>query len=216
MQRTAIALSVVLAAALSACATVQPQRPSYPVNRPAEPPPPPPTPLDEFAWSTARGANVLLATVSYRPRAGERWSCSGQSVGLTPETSYSRNRIATLYSATDRAVQTVAAVRTRSAANAGLDYGQFVRSTTCDARDSFSFQELPDGAWFLIVRVRPVSAAGQPAGDGVVVMQRVEVRGGVTRQITLPTAQPAAATAAPAAPPARRPAPPPPPPPQRR
>ncbi len=44
-------------------------------------------------------------------------------------------------------------MRARSAANAGLDYAQFVRSTSGDAKDNFSFQGLPDGAWFIIVRI---------------------------------------------------------------
>jgi hypothetical protein len=201
MKRIGLAFAVVVAATLSACAGVEVQKPIYPTARPApQPPPPPPTPLDEFAWSTARGSNGLAAVVSYRPRSSERWSCAGSSVGLTPETSYSRNRIQTLYGAIERTIQTVAEVRARSAANAGLDYGQFVRSTTCDAKDSFVFQGLPDGAWFLIVRVRPISTAGEPTGEGVVIMQRIELRGGGTRQISLPTAQPAAASA-------RRPAP---------
>ena len=193
MKRIGFAFAVVAAAALSSCAEVQ--KPAYPVGRPTapQPPPPPPTPLDEFAWSAQRGTNGLAAVVNYRPRAGERWSCAGSSVGLTPETSYSRNRIQTLYGATERTIQTVAEVRARSAANAGLDYGQFVKSTSCDAKDSFVFQGLPDGAWFLIVRVRPISAAGQPTGEGVVIMQRIELRGGGTRQISLPTASPSAA-----------------------
>ena len=191
------ALSILTAtaalAALAGCATVEPQRPQYPIARPAEPPPPPPppTPIEEFAWSRQPGANVILARVAYRPRVGERWSCSGQSVALTPETSYSRDRIAALYGSNQSAIQTVAQVRARNTAvGAGLDYAAFVRSTTCDAQDRFAFQELPDGSWFVIVRVRPVSAAGAPTGDGVVVMQRVEVRGGVTRQIDLPANQP--------------------------
>jgi hypothetical protein len=218
MKRALPLLSAVFAvgAVLAGCASVEPQRPQYPVSRPEPPPPPPPppTPIEEFGWSRQPGANVILARVNYRPRAGERWSCAGQSVALTPETSYSRDRIASLYGSPNAAIQTLAQVRARSqAVGAGLDYAQFVRSTSCDARDSFSFQELPDGAWFVIVRVRPVNAAGQPTGDGVVVMQRVEARGGVTRQVDLPGSQPPPArpAARPAAPrpaaPAARPAP---------
>ncbi len=199
--------AVALSALLAGCANVEPQRPQYPIAKPAEPPPPPPppTPIEEFAWSRQPGANVILARVAYRPRVGERWSCSGQSVALTPETSYSRDRIAALYGSSESAIQTVAQVRARNAAvGAGLDYASFVRSTTCDPQDRFAFQGLPDGSWFVIARVRPVNATGVPTGDGVVVMQRVEIRGGVTRQIDLPTSQPAPAPAA--RPPAPRPA----------
>jgi hypothetical protein len=197
MKRTPILLTTVgvMGALLAGCASVEPQKPQYPIARPAEPPPPPPpppTPIEEFAWSRQKGANVLLARISYRPRGSQRWSCAGQSVGLTPETSYSRDRIASLYGSPISAIQTVSQVRARSsAAGPGLDYGQFVRSTTCDPQDRFAFQELPDGAWFVIARVRPVNAQGQPTAEGVVVMQRVEIRGGQTRQLDLPVTQPA-------------------------
>jgi hypothetical protein len=175
-----VVLASAMAALLAACATAPPPAPP---PRPI-PPPPPPTPIEEFGWSTRPGANVLNGNITYRPAAGQTWSCSGQSVALTPETSYSRGRMLTLYGSADRSVQTVAAVRTRSAANPGMDYSQFVRSTTCDAQNNFAFRDLPDGAYHIIARVRQTAPPSN--GEGMVIMQRVEVRGGENIRIILP------------------------------
>ena len=155
--------------------------------------------MEEFAWSERPGANSLLGVINYRPAANQTWSCAGQSVALTPETSYSRGRMISLYGSADRALHTVAAVRTRSAANPGLDYSRFVNSTTCDERDSFAFRDLPDGAYFIIARVRQTQPAGA-TGEGMVIMQRVELRGGTAVRIVLPQSAP---PAPPARPPAR-------------
>jgi hypothetical protein len=188
---------------LAACETTPAPAPR--AVAPPPPPPPPPTPAEEFAWSTQRGANTLTANIVYRPNAAEAWSCAGQAVALMPETSYSRGRMQALYGSADRSLQTVAQVRARSAANPGADYSQFVRSTACDPADTFTFVGLPDGAYFIIARVRqtrPANATGE-----MVVMQRVEVRGGQTIRMTLPQGV-AAAPAAPARPAPARPAPP--------
>ena len=53
-------------------------------------------------------------------------------------------------------------------------YANYVRSTRCDANGRFTFDSLPDGSWFLIVRAKSV---GGKAND-VVIMRRVEAFGG--------------------------------------
>lgn len=181
------------ACVLAACATSNP--PLRGPIAPPPPPPPPPTPAEEFSWSTGRGANSMTVTIAYRPNAAEAWSCAGQAVALMPETSYSRGRMMALYGSADRSLQTVAQVRARSAANPGPDYSQFVRSTSCDPQDSFAFTALPDGAYFIIARVRQVRPAN--ATGEMVIMQRVELRGGAPIRMVLPqgVAPPAAAPA---------------------
>ena len=186
--------AVIAASLLAACATTAPP-PRAPVAPP--PPPPPPTPAEEFSWSTGRGANSIGVVIAYRPSAAETWSCAGQAVALMPETSYSRGRMIALYGSADRALQTVAQVRARSAANPGPDYSQFVRSTACDAQDNFGFAALPDGAYFIIARVRQTRPAN--GGGEMVIMQRVELQGGAPIRMTLPQGMPAPAPA-PAAP----------------
>jgi hypothetical protein len=174
---------IALGALVAACETMPPAPPPpRAATRPPSPPPPPPTPEDEFAWSTVRGNNTLIANVFYRPAVNEQWSCAG-AVALMPETSYSRGRIITLYGSADRAILPVAQVRARSAANPGADYSQFVKTANCDAQDTFTLQNLPDGAYFAIVRVRQVRPA---TNNEMVIMQRVAVRGGQTLRVNVP------------------------------
>jgi hypothetical protein len=192
-----------MAGLVAACETMPTAAPPPPPRAVAPPPPPPPTPADEFAWSTRPGQNNLSVAVDYRPAANQEWSCNSLVVALMPETSYSRGRMQTLYGSADRALQPAAAVRARSAANPGPDYGQFVRTTACDVQNSFAFTNLPNGAFYIIARLRQVRPAN--AANEMVVMQRVELRGGQTQRLTLPqgvvAARPAAARPAP--PPAR-------------
>ncbi|MFN3932883.1 MAG: hypothetical protein ACK4JY_14190 [Brevundimonas sp.] len=124
---------------------------------------------DDFIWSTATGRAVIDGRIDYR-RNGRTFACTG-SIGLTPDTPYTRARFRTLYGATDRAAVPEAIVRARTVADPNADYRSFVRSTTCqDGR--FSFTGLPDGGWFIIA---PVTADGE---ERIVLMRHVETRGG--------------------------------------
>jgi len=194
-----------MAALLAGCETTPP--PAAP-SRPAPPPPPPraqtgPAPYRaaDFAWSVGKGPGGVAGVVNYRTSTGERWSCSGQTVGLTPETDHSAERIGQLYGSRERAVQSVSAVLARSANAGRAEYGQFLRDTPCEAGDTFNFRELPDGAYFLIVRVHPPAGAGT---DDLVIMQRVVVRGAVVRVSLPPGAGVAPQPARPAPPPPPR------------
>ncbi len=180
---------------LAACVSTRneaPQlRPAY-----APPPPPPPAPVAQvaapdgyrsadFAWSVGAGANSIMGSVAHHGRSGANWSCVGQSAALTPDTPYSADRIALLYGSADQALESVAAVRARAASKPGADYSQFVRSTTCDIHNAFAFAAIPDGRYFLIVRVHSrTRTEGQDAPS--VIMQRIDLQGGRMQHITLP------------------------------
>jgi hypothetical protein len=140
--------------------------------------PPPPSSAfsaDAFGWSTRSGQNSIDGRISFA-RNGTPYACTG-SVVLTPETPYTRARFATLYGSTDRAAIPEAVVRARSIADPNADYRSFVRQGRC-ADGRFTLSGLPDGAWYLIV----TASAG---GDRIVLMRRVETRGGRTNSITL-------------------------------
>jgi hypothetical protein len=154
-------LAVILAAgALAACATT-PTAGSYG-------PPSSAFSTEAFAWSARSGSAGIDGRVEFT-REGAAYACTG-SVALTPDTPYTRARFQTLYGSTERAAIPEAVVRARTVADPNGDYRSFVRSSTC-ADGRFAFAGLPDGGWFLIA---PVSAGG----DRIVLMRRVETRGG--------------------------------------
>lgn len=144
------------------------------------PPPPPPPPSSAFSaaafgWSAQGGQAGIEGHIAFR-REGAAYACTG-SVALTPDTPYTRARFNTLYGSTSQAAVPEAIVRARTVADPNADYRSFVRSTTC-TEGRFTFSGLPDGSWFLIA---PVSAGG----DRIVLMKRVETRGGRILTVTL-------------------------------
>lgn len=164
------------ALALTACA-------SMPMNpRPTRPPPsagPAEFRAGDFAWSTAAGKNAVSGRLAYRTPAA-RYTCAGQGVVLTPETPWTRRRMTILYGSAQAAALPVEQVRARTPSAPEGDYSAFVKRTTCDAGDRFSFAGLPNGAWYVITLAKPAAGA---AGANIAIMRRVETRGG--KMVTL-------------------------------
>ncbi len=176
------AVLVSLAVLAAGCAQLQPE--PLATTGPAVPPPPPP-PVSEFAWSTAQGANAIHGEIAYTDRTGRKWACAGQSVALMPRTPSTDLRMQALYGSADRALEPVANVRAHSGAVGGPDPGPYVRTSTCDGSSHFAFDGLPDGGYFLIARVH-LKGAPADTDEGLAVMQRVAITGGVTRLLALP------------------------------
>lgn len=133
--------------------------------------------VEQFAWSAQTGRNTIQGQISSREN-GRAFTCIG-SAGLTPETPYTRARFQTLYGSTQNAQLPAAVVRARTVEDAQADYRGFVRSEECSA-NRFSFRDLPDGNWFVIVPVR----AGDD-GEVTVLMRRVQTRGGRATALAL-------------------------------
>ena len=166
--KLALAGLALAALSVSACATVEPTRGNYG-------PPSSAFSAEAFGWSARSGQASIDGRIDFR-RDGQVFDCTG-SVALTPDTPYTHARFNTLYGSTTRAAVPEAVVRARTVADPNADYRSYVRSSTCSG-GRFSFTGLPDGGWFLIA---PVSAGG----DRIVLMQRVETRGGRIVTITL-------------------------------
>jgi hypothetical protein len=168
------------ATALAACAE-QPLGPSGPA-----PAPPVYVPgsgavfrARDFAWSTAPGDGSIVGTLTYRP-GGVRYSCEGGDVILTPETPWTRRRMIILYGSPISAAVPLEIVRARTPSAPSGDYASFAKKTTCDGANRFTFDDLPDGGWFVITLAKPVDGQGEP----IAVMRRVETTG-VRRSVTL-------------------------------
>lgn len=131
----------------------------------------------DFDWSAQSGSAAVEGRVAYRGD-GQDYACVG-SVGLIPETPYTRHRFLTLYQSLDRAAVPAGVVRSRSGGEASSDYRAYERSTTCDAQGRFRFEGLPAGGWFVIAPVRAGS------GEPVAVMRRIQTAPGGTVRVTL-------------------------------
>ena len=129
----------------------------------------------DFAWSTTSGSGSIVGALTYH-RGPVRYTCQGSDVLLTPETAWSRRRMMILYGSANAAAAPVSIVRARTPSAGAGDYARFVRRTTCDEDNRFSFRGLPDGAWFVITVGKPVGGGDEP----VAVTRRIETHGGVS------------------------------------
>ena len=177
MSRLSLISALALGVLASACAS-----PSL------GPPPPAPAPARnaafnaaDFVWSQRAGGNVVVGQLVYR-QGVIRYTCAGSGVVLTPETPWSRSRMAALYGSTERAALPSDEVRARTPNAPAGDAGPFVKRTTCDDADQFAFAGLADGAWFAITIARP---AANPRGASMALMRRVIVRGGKRTPLAL-------------------------------
>lgn len=154
-------------------------------------PPPPPPPgggpatagafrAEDFSWSAVPGSGRVDGRLTYK--AGQtRYSCTGAGVVLTPETPWTRRRMAILYTSAERAALPADEVRARTPSAPSGDYSAFVKRAVCDANSTFSFSGLANGAWYVITVAKPVSGPG----PDIAVMRRVEVRGGRAVKVEL-------------------------------
>jgi hypothetical protein len=162
---------------LAACApTLGPPPPGRPGPRPSGPAEFNPA---DFGWAAAPGPNGIVGRGSLR-QGQTAYTCAGAGVVLTPETPWSRRRMAALYGSTERAALPADEVRKRTPSAPPGDAGPYVKRTTCDQQDRFSFSGLPNGAWYVITIARP---AGQPQGETLALMKRVTTRGGRVTQV---------------------------------
>lgn len=127
----------------------------------------------DFAWSQIPGRNRIDGRLAFR-QGQTRYTCSGSGVVLTPETPWTRRRMSILYASAQAAALPADEVRARTPSAPNADYSGFVRTTTCDAANRFSFAGLPDGSWFVIAMARPAAGGGQ----SMAIMRRVVTRGG--------------------------------------
>jgi hypothetical protein len=174
MSRATILSAIALSAALAACT-------------PTLGPPPPGGPAasstfraEDFAWSTENGRGGISGQVTFRD-GKTRFACAHATVILTPETPWTRHRMQVLYHSTESAAEPADEVRARTPSAPAGDYSAFVRRTTCDAANRFSFTGLPDGAWFAITIAKPASGEG----PGVALMKRVVTQSGRVTPLTL-------------------------------
>jgi len=160
MMRNLILLAVATLA-LAACSTVQE----------SAPPLPPPAP------TTA----VIEGSAAYVTNAGRNVSCAGLSVALMADTAKTQARMLALYGSASHAIQSVEAVKARSA---GLEAGaQPLNSAACTEHGDFVFNDVQPGLYFLIAHVRRLPPGNVP--DDFVILQRVSVQPGETRQVHL-------------------------------
>ena len=170
MVRVRLLAAAALMGLLSACAPTL--GPPPPGAMPAPSPGEPAFHASEFEWSQHPGTGAIVGHLAFS-RGGVHYSCKGDTVILTPETPWSKRRMEVLYLSSERAALPTDQVRARTADAPAGDSTPYIKRTSCDASDRFSFVRLPPGAWYVITIAKPAKGGGSYA-----VMKRVVTQNG--------------------------------------
>ena len=128
--------------------------------------------------NTVEGSAVLGALL--RKSAGGAVTCAGMPVHIAPVTAYSKARMTALYDNENFGYNP--ALNGRRLVEPVNFWMEGARKTTCDAQGRFTFENLKDGEYYvssqiiLLVDTFP---------DGGVLMKKVSVHGGETKEIVL-------------------------------
>jgi hypothetical protein len=138
----------------------------------------------EVAWFNAPGRNTIKGSAVMRTVGGDVRTCAGADANLVPDSTYARARMQTMFGGLERGLLSARSGFTWS----GTDprYQAASRTTTCDPQGFFTFEAVPDGTYYVTAKVVwGVPTQYFTSWQGGYVMQRVEVRGGETRQVVL-------------------------------
>lgn len=136
----------------------------------------------EVAWAEAKGTNSIEGNAVLRTVSGEVRTCAGFPAELMPRSRYADERIRAIYGNNERGMGRIVKFDATDPR-----YEQVKRTTTCDAQGNFTFEELPDGDYY----VNALVTWGVPMGYGMVsrqggwLMQRITLQGGERKRIVL-------------------------------
>lgn len=144
-----------------------------PLSRPIAP--------SEVDWARQSGANSVSG-IALIKAGGASHTCAGQSANLIPDSAYARARMTAIFGDETRGMRAASLGPAKFERDDPL-YVSTLRTTRCDGSGTFSFARVPDGVWYVTSSVKWQGASQLEGGS---MMQRVELRGGRQRKVTLP------------------------------
>jgi hypothetical protein len=141
------------------------------------------------SWSQGEGENTIEGSGLLRTRGGEVRTCAGLTVQLVPVTVYAKERMMHLFGNVRGGFRSVdQELEFLPESNA---FHESARVTKCDPQGAFSFDDLPDGEWFLLTTIvwevltKLWSDSVVRSYQGGLLMQRVKARGGEVEKAVL-------------------------------
>lgn len=138
---------------------------------------------EEVAWAAKPGKNAVTGFAVLRTVGGEARTCAGLEVYLIPESTYARERMMGIYGNLTKASHIVG-TRPRYA-DRDSQYMATSRKTRCDGTGNFSFENVPDGVWYVATAI-VWQVPPNPTPQGGEMMERVQLRGGQSVKVVMP------------------------------
>jgi hypothetical protein len=169
------AIITVLLATLSGCVTTTPPAERFTTLATFD--------AKETKERLSEGKNTIHGSAFIRQGGGGIVTCAGGPVELVPATDYASARIYALYGSTQKGYNSVKGGKRVDFKNEPPLYDTLTRTTTCDAQGFFKFDKVADGDFYIASIV--VWEVGRFNYQGGALMQRVTVKGGESKEITL-------------------------------
>jgi hypothetical protein len=125
----------------------------------------------------APGRNTLHGSALLRQQGGRVVTCAGTPVILIPATAYARERMQAYYGSQVHGATPNEGIVVRSPNADPAAWVRLQRSTLCDPQGYFTFQQVADGDFFVLVAVEWVVAGEQ---QGREMLQGISLNGGET------------------------------------
>lgn len=137
-----------------------------------------------LALAAAGGDNTISGNALLRTVGGDVRTCAGLEVNIVPEAAYSTTRIKNMFQSVDQGF--LPSSSKRKIVETEPEYSKNLRSAICDAQGNFTFEHLPDGAYFVMAQVTwGVPLRYYTSHEGGTIMQRVSVAGGEVKRVVL-------------------------------
>lgn len=120
-------------------------------------PPPPTVPIaapwsdDAVAWSRGSGTATITGQAVLRTVGGEARTCAGLEARLIPDSAYARERLSFDYRSLDRGMKS--RIQTYFWSPDPAAYSETIRTVTCDAQGTFTFEGVPAGKYYVTALV---------------------------------------------------------------
>ncbi|MCL2123702.1 MAG: hypothetical protein FWH34_06380 [Desulfovibrionaceae bacterium] len=128
--------------------------------------------------NTVKGS--ALVSPLLRRSGGKTVTCAGMPIHIAPVTTYSKARMTALYDDDNAGYNP--ALNGRRLDEPVNFWAESARETTCDAQGYFTFEKLKDGEYYVSSQIVWLE---QTFPEGGVLMKKVSVQGGETKEIVL-------------------------------
>lgn len=137
---------------------------------------------DTLDWSKARGPNTIKANALLRTRGGEVRTCAGLPAKLVPFSGGSQDFVVREFGSDQGGLKS-------SAKWSASNLDPYIRDTICNAQGDFSFENLPDGKYYVVAVVTWEAPSGGQYSymqqQGGTLARLVEVSGGETKSVVV-------------------------------